>query len=187
MPATKLVLEFLILTATRSGEARGALWYEIDLERKLWTIPGVDPVTGRRTKTREPHIVPLSDRVVQILEEARKLHTGPVVFPGTKGQTLSDNTLSKLMRDAKVAGTPHGFRSAFKVWAAETGVRDEVSEAALGHADQNAVRAAYRRTSFLDERVELMQRWADFVCARAPARQKDYAHAEQEPSPTPSD
>jgi integrase len=131
--------------------------------------------------------VPLSDRVVQILEEARKLHTGPVVFPGTKGQTLSDNTLSKLMRDAKVAGTPHGFRSAFKVWAAETGVRDEVSEAALGHADQNAVRAAYRRTSFLDERVELMQRWADFVCARAPARQKDYAHAEQEPSPTLSD
>jgi integrase len=186
MPATKLLLEFLILTASRSGEARGALWQEIDLEPKLWSIPGVDPVTGRRTKTRAPHVVPLSDRAVEILDEARKLGGGAVVFPGTKGQPLSDNTLST-MRDAKVAGTPHGFRSAFKDWAAEAGVRDEVSEAALGHADQNAVRAAYRRTSFLDERVGLMQRWADFVCARMPARQKDYVHAEQEPSPTLSD
>jgi len=179
MPATKLVLEFVILTACRSGEARGALWQEIDRERKLWTIPGVDPVTGRRTKTRQPHVVPLSDRAVEILDEARKLGGGRVVFPGTKGQPLSDNTLSKLMRDAKVAGTPHGFRSAFKDWASEAGVRDEVSEAALGHTDQNAVRAAYRRTIFLDERVGLMQRWADFVCVRAPA----HRHAEQERSP----
>jgi integrase len=174
MLATKLVLEFLIVTACRSGEARGALWQEIDLERKLWRIPGVDPVTGRRTKTREPHIVPLSSRALELLDEACKLERGAldeghkvergtVVFPGAKCQPLSDNTLSKLMRDAKVAGTPHGFRSAFKDWAAETGVRDEVSEAALGHADQNAVRAAYRRTNFLDERVGLMQRWADFV------------------------
>jgi len=185
--ATKLALEFLVLTATRSGEARGALWREIDLERKLWCLPSVDPVTGRRTKTRAPHVVPLSDRAVEILDEARELRRGPVVFPGTKGQPLSDNTFSKLLRDAKVAGTPHGFRSAFKDWAAEAGVRDEVSEAALAHADQNAVRAAYLRTRFLDERVGLMQRWADFVCARMPARQKDYAQAEQDPSPTLSD
>jgi len=87
------------------------------------------------------------------------------------------------MRDAKVAGTPHGFRSAFKDWAAEAGVRDEVSEAALGHADQNAVRAAYRRTNFLDERVGLMQRWADFVRGGMPApRKSDHALAEQEAS-----
>jgi integrase len=184
MPTTKLVLEFLILTASRSGEARGALWPEIHLERKLWTIPGVDPVTGRRTKSREPHVVPLSCRAVTILDEARKLGRGPVVFPGTKGQPLSDSTLSKLMRETKVAGTPHGFRSAFKDWAAEGGVRDEVSEAALGHADQNAVRAAYRRTRFLDERVDLMQRWSDFVCGHMPAPPKrDQAHAEEETSP----
>ncbi len=164
MPATKLVFEFLLLTATRSGEARGAMWAEIDLETKLWTIPGVDPVTGRRMKSGQTHVAPLSDRSIQILFEARKLHHGPVVFPGTKGQPLSDNTLSKLLRDASIAGTPHGFRSSFKDWCAETGVRDEVSETALAHTDPNGVRAAYRRTRFLDERVGLMQRWADYVC-----------------------
>jgi integrase len=166
MPVTKRATEFLILTACRSGEVRGALWSEIDFERKLWTIPGMDPVTGRRTKNREPHVVPLSVRAIEILNEAQKVSRELLIFPGSKGQPLSDNTLSKLMRDATVNGTPHGFRSAFKDWAAETGVRDEVSEAALGHADQNAVRAAYRRTDFLNERVEVMTRWADFVCER---------------------
>ncbi len=177
-PATKLALQFLILTATRSGETRGALWDEFDLTLKLWTIPGVDPVTGRRTKTREPHVVPLSDRALEVLRDARKLGNGAVVFSGTKGQPLSDNTLSKTMRDAEVAGTPHGFRSAFKDWAAETAVRDEVSEAALAHADPNAVRAAYRRTRFLDERVGLMQKWADFVCGRATVVRQEKSDAE---------
>jgi integrase len=89
------------------------------------------------------------------------------------------------MRDANVAGTPHGFRSAFKDWAAETGVRDEVSEAALAHADPNAVRAAYRRTRFLEERTRLMQRWSDFVCRRGAddEPQDGNAHAEQEEPP----
>jgi integrase len=181
---TKLATEFLILTACRSGEVRGALQSEIDIECRLWTIPGMDPVTGRRTKTREPHVVPLSDRALEILDQARKAGKGPLIFSGTKGQPLSDNTLSKLMRDTMVNGTPHGFRSAFKDWAAETGVRDEVSEAALGHADQNAVRAAYRRTGFLDERIDVMQRWADFVCGRKPAlRQGHHEHGKQEASP----
>ena len=148
----------------RSGEARGALWSEIDLNARTWTIPASDPVTGRRMKGGEAHVVPLTFRALQILTDARQLHEGPVVFPGIKGQPLSDNTLSQLMRDADIAGTPHGFRSAFKDWAAETGVRDEVSEAALAHADRNKVRAAYRRTRFLDERAGLMQRWAEFVC-----------------------
>jgi integrase len=122
MTSTKLAFEFLILTATRSGEARGALWAEIDLEHKLWTIPGSDPVTGRRMKSRVTHVVPLANRASEILQEARELHPGPTVFPGTKRQPLSDTTLSKLMRDAGVAGTPHGFRSAFKDWAAVTHV-----------------------------------------------------------------
>ena len=85
MPATKLVFEFLILTTTRSGEARGALWEEIDLATKLWTIPAFDPVTGRRMKSNETHVVPMSDRAIAILREARKLHEGPVVFPGGTG------------------------------------------------------------------------------------------------------
>ncbi|MEQ1647042.1 MAG: integrase arm-type DNA-binding domain-containing protein [Hyphomicrobiaceae bacterium] len=134
LASTQLAFEFLILTVARTGDVRGALWSEIAFERRLWTIPGCDPATGRRMKTGEPHVVPLSDRAVAILREARLLHAGERVFPRTKGQPLSDSTLSKLMRDAKIAGTPHGFGSAFKDWAAETGVRDEVSEAALAPA-----------------------------------------------------
>jgi integrase len=163
LPSTKLLFEFLILTATRSGEARGALWEEVNFESKLWTIPGVNLITGRRMKAGEAHVVPLSNRAIDILLEARSLHEGPVIFPGTKGQPLSDNTLSKLMRNAGISGTPHGFRSAFKNWCAETGVRDEVSEAALAHADTNRVRAAYRRTRYLEERIVVMQKWADFI------------------------
>lgn len=108
-------------------------------------------------------MVPLSERSLEILKAARSLHDGSLVFPGTKGQALSDNTFSKLMRDAGIHGTPHGFRSAFKDWCSEAGVRDEVSEAALAHTDPNKVRAAYRRTRFFDERVGLMERWARFV------------------------
>lgn len=164
-PVTRLALEFLILTAVRSGDVRGALWSEIDFARQIWTIPGRDEKTGRRTKNAEDHVVPLSNRALEILTSARCMHGGDVVFAGKDGQPLSDNTLSKLMRDANICGTPHGFRSAFKDWAAETGVRDEVSEAALAHVDSNRVRAAYRRTRYLEERVGLMQCWATFVCS----------------------
>ena len=160
---TRLLFEFLILTAARSGEARGALWSEIDLDQRIWTMPGSDEITGRRTKAGRTHVVPLSRTALEVLDEARRLHDGPLVFPGRKGQPLSDNTLSKLMRDAGIPGTPHGFRSAFKDWAAEQGVRDEVSEAALGHADRDRVRAAYLRTQFLDERRAVMERWARTV------------------------
>jgi integrase len=161
---TKLAFEFLILTAGRSGETRGALWQEIDVDDRLWTIPGNDPQTGRGTKSGETHKVPLPQHAISLLREARKLHDGKLIFPGSTGKPLSDNSLSKLMRDARVAGTPHGFRSAFKDWAAEAGVRDEISEAALAHADRDKVRAAYRRTRFLQERIALMESWAKFVC-----------------------
>ncbi|MFA5955524.1 tyrosine-type recombinase/integrase [Hyphomicrobium sp.] len=161
--ATRLLFEFLILTIVRSGEARGALWQEIDLAQKTWSIPGFSAETGRRMKNRETHIVPLSERAIEILGRSRTLYDGPLIFPGTSDRPLSDNTLSKLMRDGKAVGTPHGFRSAFKDWAAERGVRDEVSEAALAHSDRDKVRAAYRRTRFLDERRCVMQDWALFV------------------------
>ena len=163
-PTTALALEFLILTAARSGEVRGAPWSEVNLEEKTWTIPGTDPVTGRRMKGGETHVVPLSPRALAILQEARELHDGELIFPGTKGPPVSDSTLSKLMRDANFSGTPHGFRSSFKDWCAEIGVRDEVSEAALAHTDTNRVRAAYRRTRFFEERKTVMQSWSDFVC-----------------------
>lgn len=160
-------MEFLIHTAARSGEVRGALWQEVDLASCLWSIPGHNSVTARRTKTGEAHTIPLSTGAIAVLREARLLHDGAVIFSGITGRPLSDNTFSKLMRDAGVAGTPHGFRSAFKDWAAEAGVRDEVSEVALGHSDRDKVRAAYRRTRFIEERKIVMERWASFVTGQA--------------------
>jgi integrase len=115
-------------------------------------------------KAGREHVVPLSGRALEILESARTELVGTLVFPGSKGQPLSDSTFSKLMRDNGFEGTPHGFRSAFKDWASETGVRDEVSEAALAHADTNRIRAAYRRTNFITERKDLMEQWSSFVC-----------------------
>ncbi|MBS0244609.1 MAG: site-specific integrase [Proteobacteria bacterium] len=161
-PATKLCLEWLILTAARSGEARGAAWLEIDEKKGLWTLP------PERMKGRREHVVPLSGRCLQILKEARALEReGPLLFPSQiSGETLSDMTLTKLLRDmgyAKVA-TVHGFRSTFKTWCGEVDkVRDEVSEAALAHMDRNAVRAAYLRAQYLDERAELSDRWEKFI------------------------
>jgi integrase len=160
---TKLAFEFMILTAARSGEVRGALWSEMSLEKGLWIIPGNDPSTGRRMKSGEEHAVPLARRSIEILNEAKSLREGEIIFAGPHGGVLSDNTFSKLMRDRGIVGTPHGFRSAFKDWAAESGVRDEVSEAALAHTDGNRVRAAYRRTRFLEERTAVMQRWSHFA------------------------
>lgn len=160
---TRLMFEFLILTAARSGEARGALWEEINIHDQTWTIPGLNIETGRGMKGRRSHTVPLSWRALEILERARFLHQSDLIFPSASGLPMSDTTLSKLMRDWKLAGTPHGFRSAFKDWAAERSVRDEVSEAALADADRNGVRAAYRRTQYLDERRALMTDWSNFV------------------------
>jgi integrase len=158
--ASRLAFEFLVLTATRSGETRGAAWSEIDLTQRLWIVP------AQRMKARAAHIVPLSDRAAAILETARAAFAdGPLCFPNAKGVRFSDMVFTKALRDMGLAqrATAHGFRTSFKTWAAETGVRDEVSEAALAHTDPNPVRAAYRRTTFLDERRVVMQAWADFV------------------------
>lgn len=168
LPATRLAFEFLILTVARSNEVRSARWDEIDLVAALWTIPAA------RMKARDPHAVPLSKRAVDVLQAARAADpTSELVFPGAKqGCPLSDMTLTKVLRSAGLDGraTAHGFRSSFKDWCAEVAkVRDEVSEAALAHKIANKVRAAYLRTSFLDERRALMQRWADFVSAPSSA------------------
>lgn len=156
--ASRLAFEFLVLTATRSGEARGAAWDEMDLPARLWIIP------AQRMKARAEHIVPLSDRAVAIIETARATFPdSDLCFPNAKGVRFSDMVFTKALRDMGLGerATAHGFRTSFKTWAAETGVRDEVSEAALAHTDPNPVRAAYRRTTFLDERRVVMQVWAD--------------------------
>jgi integrase len=158
--ASRLAFEFLVLTATRSGEARGATWSEMDLPARLWTI------SAHRMKARVAHSVPLSDRATAILKAARAaFRDSELCFPNAKGVRFSDMVFTKALRDMGLGerATAHGFRTSFKTWAAETGVRDEVSEAALAHIDPNAVRAAYRRTTFLDERRVVMQAWADFA------------------------
>lgn len=160
-PATKLAFEWLILTATRSGETRGARWNEIDAA--LWVIP------KERMKGRKEHVVPLSKRCLQILKEARALSEGDLLFPGPRsGEELSDMTFTKLLRDNGYAdiATAHGFRSSFRDWATESAkVREVVAEAALAHTVRDKTEAAYRRAAYLDERKLLMARWARFCRA----------------------
>ncbi|MEQ1616336.1 MAG: tyrosine-type recombinase/integrase [Hyphomicrobiaceae bacterium] len=158
--ASRLAFEFLILTAVRSGEARGVAWSEIDINGRTWTI------SADRMKARVEHVVPLSNQAVAILDAARAANPdSELCFPNAKGKPFSDMVFTQALRHMGLSerATAHGFRTSFKTWAAETGVRDEVSEAALAHADQNQVRAAYRRTTYVEERRGVMQTWADFV------------------------
>ncbi|WP_341214214.1 integrase arm-type DNA-binding domain-containing protein [uncultured Limimaricola sp.] len=159
-PHTKLALEFLILTATRSGETRLAKWSEFDLERAEWTIP------AERMKAKKAHRVPLSPRTVEILREAEALSDGSaLVFPGARhGRPLSDMTLTKLVKGMGHAVHVHGFRTTFKTWAQErTSTPREVSEAALAHSIKDKAEAAYARSDLFAKRRKLMNAWAAFV------------------------
>lgn len=156
----RLALEFLILTAARSGEVRGARWDEIDETAGIWTIP------AGRMKAGVQHRVPLSGQTIAVLAQARTLsvNSSELVFPGLKpGQPMSDMTLLKLLREIEAGVTVHGFRSTFRDWVAEeTDYPREVAEAALAHTLDNKVEAAYRRTDFFEKRRSLMGDWADF-------------------------
>jgi len=162
----RIALEALILTAARSGEIRGATWSELDLKAALWTVPAA------RMKMGRAHTVPLSPEAVAVFQRARKFEVGAsdLVFPGQNvKKPLSDMTLLKILRDMDLTVTVHGFRSAFRDWAAEqTNYVGEVAEAALAHTVSNKVEAAYRRTDFLDKRRLLMRDWAEF-CKKVPA------------------
>lgn len=153
-----LCLEFVILTAARSGEAMGARWSEIDLERGVWTIP------ASRMKAGREHRVPLSPRACEILTRMAEVRTGEYVFPGQRpGRPLSQMALMMLLRRLGLEVTAHGFRSAFRDWAAEqTSVPREVAEAALAHTLEDKVEAAYRRSDLFEKRRELMNDWAAY-------------------------
>ena len=157
--STKLALEFLILTAARSGEVRLATWKEIDLEEGLWTIP------AERMKGKVEHVVPLSGRAIEVLAEARSLGEGDFVFPGAKqGRPISDMTMSKLIKKLGFDADVHGFRTSFRVWVQErTNTPFEVAEKALAHKTKNKVVAAYARSDLMEKRRQLMQRWADHL------------------------
>lgn len=155
-------LAFLILTAARSGEVRGATWDEIDLEKATWTIP------GKRMKADKEHRVPLSPEAIQLLKGLPRFEGVNYVFPAVRGGMLSDMTLSALLRRMKTAAVPHGFRSTFRDWVAEhTNYPNEVAEMALAHTIGNKVEAAYRRGDLLEKRKEMMNEWARF-CFKTP-------------------
>ena len=156
----KLALEFLILTAARSGEVRKATWDEIDLGGAVWTLP------AERMKANREHRVPLSSRAIEVLDEAAELSDGGgLVFPGTRpGRPLSENTHSKLLRELGFATVTHGFRSSFRDWAAErTSAPHTVMEAALAHTIRNKVEAAYARSDLFEKRRALMEAWAAYL------------------------
>lgn len=169
--ATKLALEFLVLTASRSGEVREAHWGEFDFHgangatmatRATWLVPAA------RMKAKREHRVPLSARALGILREAEGLADGSgLVFPGTRsGRPLSDMTLSKLVKELGFEADVHGFRTSFRTWAQErTNFPREVAEAALAHVVKDKAEAAYARSDVFDKRRKMMESWGTYLAA----------------------
>lgn len=160
----RLCMKWTILTAARSGEARGARWSEIDLENNIWTVP------GERMKGGKPHRVPLSTVALGVLEEAKSLRDrfSDLLFPSPvkRGYPLSDMTLMMNLRRLGLAERTvvHGFRSSFRTYALEkTELPWEVCEAALAHELGSQVAWSYARSDLLERRRPLMQFWADFL------------------------
>lgn len=169
---TRRALELLILTGTRSGEVRKMRWEEIDFAAGVWSIP------PERTKTKVVHRVPLSVRIVELLD-LQLASTGEqkgLVFRSRTGTPISDMTITKLLRHWKVASdtpgriaTAHGFRSSFRDWASESGYSRDLAERALSHSVKNAVEAAYHRTDLLEQRRLMMKAWEGYCLNRPTA------------------
>ncbi|MBB1601077.1 site-specific integrase [Variovorax sp. UMC13] len=150
-------LEFVVLTAGRSGEIRGARWSEIDVHGKVWTVP------AERMKGKKEHRVPLSSQALRLLAALPLFEDHDLLFPGRSNAPLSDMSLTACMRRMKLTAVPHGFRSTFRDWAAErTNFPRDLAEMALAHAIESDVEAAYRRGDMLAKRAKMMQAWADF-------------------------
>jgi integrase len=157
-----LALELLILTASRTSEVIEAKWDEFDIEAKVWTIP------AERMKAGKEHRVPLNTRAMEILGGLKKMRVNSYLFPSTlhKDRPLSNMALLAMMRKmSKYADyVPHGFRSTFRDWAAETtDYSNETVELALAHTIKNKAEAAYRRQDQLEKRAKLMEKWREFI------------------------
>ncbi len=168
-------LEFLTLTAARSGEVRGAEWAEIDLDAGLWTVPAARMKMGRE------HRVPLTPEAVALLKALPRMAGNALVFPASRGGSLSDMTVSAVMRRmhefdvaqigpgfldrvSKRPAVPHGLRSTFRDWVAElTNFPGEMAEVALAHRISNAVEAAYRRGDMIEKRRDMMAAWGEYL------------------------
>ena len=161
----RLALEFLILTAARSGEVRFMQWTEIDWGNVIWTVP------AERMKAGIIHRVPLSPRAMEILTiRKQEREFSSFIFPSRNGKPLTDMALTKVLRDANVASdtpgriaTAHGFRSSFRDWASENNYPRDLAERALAHTIASATEAAYHRTDLLDQRRAMMEEWAEHV------------------------
>ncbi len=158
-----LAFELAILTACRTSEVLGAEWQEVDFDSRLWSIPGA------RMKAGKPHVVPLSDRALEVLKAAADFRRGAdsFIWPGDRpGKPVSNMTFLMLLRRmGRRDLTGHGFRSTFRDWVSETtDFPGEVAEMALAHAVANKVEAAYRRGDLLAKRRELMDAWAAYCC-----------------------
>ncbi len=156
--STKLALLFLVYTAARSGEVRFAKWEEIN--GSTWTIP------KERMKTKKPHRVPLCKEAKEILKLAEQYQDkSGYIFPGTvKGKALSENTFNKLLKDLNIDCVAHGFRTSFRMWAAEkTSIPHQVCEFALAHVVGDKAERAYQRSDLFEKRAELMGLWSSFL------------------------
>lgn len=155
---TARALEFVVLTAARSGEVRGATWGEIDLDAAVWVVP------GDRMKAGREHRVPLCTQAVELLKKMPRFVGNEHVFPSPRGKVLSDMALLAVMRRMEVDAVPHGFRSTFRDWVGErTDYPRELAEQALAHTLESKVEAAYRRGDALEKRRTMMQEWSDFL------------------------
>lgn len=167
--STAQALRLLMLTATRPGEVRGALWSEFDMGAGLWVIP------AERMKMRQEHRVPLSRQALELLRSMQLLRTDSADAPGLvfpspsyRSKPLSENTLNSAMARMgyKGSATAHGFRALFSTVANESGWNPDVIERQLAHRERNKVRAAYHRSTYMQDRARLMQWWADYLDGR---------------------
>lgn len=152
-------LRFTILTAARSGESRGALWSEIDMANKVWTIPAA------RMKAEREHKVPLCDEAIEILTTMKKwnIKDSDIVFIGSRENSITDVAINKTLHAINPNISVHGFRSSFRVWGAETtSAPSAVLELALAHVNQNQVEAAYQRSDLFERRRDLMTLWGAY-------------------------
>ena len=169
-------LEFLILTNVRSANVRMATWSEVNLQNRIWTIPGVaaDGGTGQRMKTGVEFEVPLSDAAMKLLEKQPRMAGTDLIFPSPTNKVMSDMTILGVMRrmgSGADEAVPHGFRSTFKTWSADrTNYSREVIEAAMGHRIKDKAEAAYMRGNWLEKRRPLMQAWAGFISGGSKAK-----------------
>ena len=156
-PFVALALRFVALTATRSGEVRGARWDEIDPDARIWRVP------ADRMKAGRAFDVPLSIPSLNVLQRAEDLADGSgYVFPGTFGKPMDAARLGEVMR-AWSGATVHGLRASFRTWAAEEGIERDVSEMVLAHTIGSATELAYKRTDYFQRRVDIMGQWAAVV------------------------